>query len=493
MIGGHTVKAGARDPNALAPRAVLRAARDGTVASLAPAAGRMAGVWGCQATAGECIRALTIRAPATTNAAARAAIRALAFPPPGADEPRRDVDAALDAWLQRVYLMTVRADGIAIPPTFGADLPRGLAPHVSVRAAANEWGALLAMLSRLWATWNFPLCAAARDVCGEALARKGPAVRADPTLMAWPGDVWAALLAADRKRAPPKTTCADAAVALAATIGSPVTLTRCLKVSEVTTLMDKKTASHGAVVGFGPRPLGAGRKVTKTTLVAASLPTLWTGGSGPLVAQRFLPWWRRMRDEGQTFVFPAFKPGSAEEYDGSEAPIGERALQQHLKALLGNDAATWHWLRRGVEQALNTVHRHPDVGGPPIDTVTKNAITGRSNIPQRGSQDSYVNEVAGTLFAATRNLYKMSGAMAGGLVVPAHDSDVGEAEGDAPFETECADCGAELPELVGGSMCDNETCFFTLCKKCWPHPARVSLWCPEHAPKGWRRPPRRKE
>jgi hypothetical protein len=316
------------------------------------------------------------------------------------------------------------------------------------------------------------------DVCGIKDARKGPAVRNTPTAMVWPGDVWAFL--DGHKAGSAKAMCINAAMSLAATIGSPVSLTRFLRVEEVQTLRDRASKCDGAVIGFAPRQLGAGRKKSRTTLVTASLPTVWTGGAGPMISRHFLPWWRRMRDEGQVYVFPRFASGSDTRYDGSRQPIGERALQDYMKGALGIRGSSWHWFRRGVEQALNTVHRHPDVGGPPIDTVVKNAITGRSNIPVRGSQDSYVNEIAGPIFAATRNLFRMTGSLVGGLVVPDGDPDVAPAEGDAPFETDCAECGDPLPGAVSGSMCDEPSCFWTLCKQCWPHPPSVPLRCPDH-------------
>lgn len=463
----------------LAPRRVLRAVVAGDVENLAPAGSTIATVWGCRAIARASLRSVTTRSDSVRLSAQRAARRALCHPPPGADTPSPTLDKQLDAWLHRIFLITVRAEGTEIPPTFGADLPPSISPHVSVRTAANEWGALMALLQRLWHDWQFPLTLAAEDACNVKDARKGSAVRKSPTSMTWPGTVWNNMqrepATTDKQRA------MDAAISLSATIGSPVTMTRTLRVSELSPIMDKITKSTAVVVGFEPRPGGVGRKRSRRTLVTASLPTVWTGGSGPLIARVLMPWWRRMRDEGCTYLFPLFAPKSEEKYDGAK-PIGERALQGHLRSRAEDDNASWHFLRRGVEHALESVHRHPEVGGEPIPMTVRNAITQRSNLPERGSRDSYINEIAGPICSATRNLYRMTGNLVGGMVVPTDDPDAARSKTDAPFTTRCAECDTHLGLDAPGSICDHDDCEWTLCTRCWREPVSVPLWCPRHTP-----------
>jgi hypothetical protein len=258
-------------------------------------------------------------------------------------------------------------------------------------------------------------------------------------------------------------------------MGLPITITRTLRVAEVRTVADSMCGGRsGVVLGIEPREQG-GRKVLRRRLVTSEMPTAWTAASGPLV-HVFVEWWRRMRDEGATYVFPRFRPGSDTTYDGS-ACIGARALQEGIKLVA--PGSQWHDLRRGMEHAIDQVHKLE--GGPAteVSAAVKNAIALRSNLAERGSRDTYIHDVAAALFEATRHMHRVEASMVGGLVLTPGDG-LALAAADQPFATTCGWCDSDIGVDDEGAMCDHDGCMWTLCSTCWSRPPSEELRCPAH-------------
>ena len=426
--------------------------------------------------------AAAVRSRSVALASVRAARRALALrvsATAAAERRPAHVNETLDAWLGQAVLVLCRAAGVdptIIDPT---RVPPQMALHIRPAAAGNEFGALVARIQRAKGDWRFPQLDAALTAVSAKERRRGPAAHRSPSDPCWPREVW--LYLESREWKSPKERTMAAAMALASALGLPIELTRMVEVAHVKAYTDPPTGKQGVALTVPPRPQG--RKVHQRRAVLPDNKTARTGAAGPLVHKYFLPWWRLMRDKGSRFVFPKFTARSTEQFEGDEM-VGARMLREALYQVPRGDGrrSQWHDLRRGLEHAIDRVHLVAGGLKAPVPEDVKNAITLRSNLKLRGSRDTYIHESVCRLFEATRHVHEVAARLDHGLVL---EEGVEPAPEDAPFDTACAWCGAELDAEDGdAALCDAEGCLWALCRECWSHPPEVPLWCPAHEGQG---------
>jgi hypothetical protein len=342
---------------------------------------------------------------------------------------------------------------------------------------ANEVGALTCRLTFvLGDSWSFPATTAAREEC--ACGDRAPAAaRQEKRPPAWPSALYDALVTQYERPDDEYTQCLDAVIALAGAVGLPITLAASMTMDEVSVELDAAARREGLIIGVKPRGhSGGGRKVERRRAAAPKAPprAVWTASSSATAAARFIPWMRlRLDAPASTFLFPRYAlvgPDKPRRRDES-AHISTRAVADRLRQLLG-DETQFHDIRRGVENALELVHKVIDGVSEPSKEV-KNTIGLRSNAALRGSRDAYVRDTVDALFAATRHLHLVKGSVAGGLLrarAPRAGPDL--------FATDCQRCGTHIPVDASGALCDKEGCRWCLCIKCFP--GNEELLCPRH-------------
>lgn len=454
-----------------------------TLESVSATAVSLARVWGPEASQ-QSMAALRTRSASRRRAAVRAALRALAMRPEGGETPTamRHMHDLLDAWLARMVQAGTGAAGVAPPDGWQQRLPaacRGIV--IEPRSMGNEVGALTTRLSfALGSDWTFPVTATAREecACSDALPAAAAQEKRPPL---WPSDIFRRLVTEYKtwQVGNDFTRCRDAAIALAAAVGLPITLTASIRVAEVTSTWDAPARREGVIIGLQSRALQGGRKVERRRAAAptgtsSGTRVAWTASSCAVTAARFIPWMRVRAVKGpDAYLFPRFALRGGSRTIDETGHLSQRHLTARLKELFG-DTQQFHDIRRGVENALELVHRQfPDV--PETTREVKNAIGLRSNKPLRGSRDSYVRDSVDELFAATRRLHEVTGRTEGGLL----RGQPAAAAPQEPFDTDCQRCGVHIPAEESGALCDVEGCNWCLCVKCFP--GNDELLCPEHS------------
>ena len=469
-------------PQTLTPRAVLQAILEDVWERLTPHLAAAASLFGAMRAAASAV-AVTARSTSVARASARAAIRALAMPvsraadTPAAEEPV--LNSLVDAWLAETVLVTCRATGAVPVPDLETrirELSRTwMGPYVRPRSAANEFGALTARIQRVRPRWVFAALHGALEAVAAKDRRRGPAAHRSPRGPVWPREILAWLVAH-----PPGNDfelARNAALAIGAALGLPITLARLIETDHVT-LMKDSDRSTGLMLAVPPRESGI-KVQRRRQVVQTDEGTRWTGAAGPLIDGHFAPWYRRARAAGCRYVFPKFHHQRRTEFDRAQV-CSERMFSQAIKDVREDGSAQWHDMRRGLEHALEAAHKVPGVASP-IPADVKNAVMLRSNLAQRGSRDTYIHDSADQLFAATRHAHKVQSQLVRGLIVDGSDGITAADEGDLQFDASCAWCETFLSAEEGeGWLCDEPSCLWTVCTACFPDGATQTLYCPAH-------------
>ena len=197
------------------PAAVLRAVVDGSLESSSTTALVLARVWGQEA-GEQSMAALRVRSASRRRASVRAALRALAMQPTGAEErpPAHQLCSLVDAWLARMVQAGTKADGVIPPEGWQERLPKACRDIIiSPRSMGNEVGALTSRLSfALGDAWTFPLTATAREEwsCEDA---PQPAATQEKRPPLWPNELHRVLVSEYKSFATDAySRCLDAAI-----------------------------------------------------------------------------------------------------------------------------------------------------------------------------------------------------------------------------------------------------------------------------------------
>jgi hypothetical protein len=354
-------------------------------------------------------------------------------------------------------------------------------PTTSARAACDEYGALSAFLARMLGnprmTW--PMLTEARASSG-GMAR----LRRSPNRLA--NAVAPIQVRAYLEEHPAEDPVAErdaAALALAGTLGLPVTMSSHLKTAEFTPVWDSVAEVPGVVIGYQVREDG-GLKVRRATTTVPD-ETIWTAASSVAIATYFVPWWRQCRDRGDEYVFPRIstkkkRGGGATEYSiHGDEPVATADLQSAVKRIRAD--ASWHCMRFGVARALVGVHQVPDGPVAPVALDVKNTLQLRSNAKLLGSNDAYILDDIDPLFDATRALDRVPIVRLGGLA--STSGRVQAMPGEFAIAGDCFRCASHMALDAEGYVCSYPSCDRVVCEACTTGEEKVGdAWCPAHAP-----------
>lgn len=398
----------------------------------------------------------------TVNRARRAALYMLQALPPS---KRYKLDGlplahALDVWMLGAF---ERRAGVVHCPRV---------PATTARAACDEMGACAARVALLLgnAKLSWPLLTASREASGGMKRQHRNPHRTENVISPMEARQWLD----GRKHRTLSQRRDAAAVALASTIGPPVTMTSHLRCAEIVLAADTPVDRIGVVVNYQVRPEG-GLKVRRATTTAPT-EVIRTAASSYAIDKYLVPWVRERRAAGDEYLFPRIETIPRARTVGSQhvATTELEALAKSVKA-----GCTWHTFRFGVARALVGVHT---VDGGPRDAVrleVKNVIQLRSNARLLGSNDAYVLDDIDPVFEATRALDRVPVVQVAGML-----SSTGQVVPVAGEDLEtgtCWRCQAFIARDQPGYLCDVLTCTAMVGSCCVTAQERSGqLRCPQH-------------